>query len=150
MQLFQSHNTPRKRVQITFPKKGKTKQSFKDQCDINIILAKYDQTGALGHLNKATPNYGYATSENFAEAMRTVTDAQTGFQNLSEKIKNRFDNNPGKLLDFVQDPANKQEGAELGLWPKDSPTQLLEPPTPPEPKKTPPPDKKAEPKPKKD
>ncbi len=118
-QLFQSHNTPRKRVQITFPKKGKTKQSFKDQCDINLIIARHTNTGQLSHINNHEALYGYATSQDFAEAMRTVTAAQTSFNNLSDEIQTRFNGDPGQLLDFVQDPDNQAEGADLGLWPKD-------------------------------
>ncbi len=135
--LFQSHNTPRKRVQITFPKKGKTKQSFKEECDINIIIAKYDRTGAIGHLNRKTANYGFATSEDFASAMRTVTDAQTMFNQLDPKIQTRFGGDPAAFLDFAQDPANKAEGVQLGLWPED-PTEVPDealrtpPETPPE------------------
>lgn len=134
MEIFQSHNTPRKRVQIKFPKKGKTKQSFKNECDINLIIERHTKTGQAAPLNRHKPNYGYATSQDFGEAMRTVTDAQTSFNNLSEEIRSRFNDNPGQFLDFVQNPGNKDEGAELGLWPKDPTTILLddEPPVTPE------------------
>ncbi len=132
-QLFQSHNTPRKRVRIKFEKKGKTKQSFKDECDINKIIARHTRTGVLVHQNANAPTYGYATSQDFATAMRTVTDAQNTFNNLSEEIQQRFDGDPAKLLDFAQDPENKAEGAQLGLWPEDPQEAPTEPPkTPPE------------------
>ncbi len=136
-QLFQSHNTPRKRVQLTFPKQGKTKQAFKDECDINKIIARYTRTGQLSHVNNAAAQYGYATSHDFASSMRTVTHAQNSFNNLSDEIQNRFHGDPGELLDFVHDPDNKAEGVQLGLWPEDpteAPTEPLKTPpeTPPE------------------
>ena len=130
--LFQSHNTPRKRVQIKFPKKGKTKQSFKESCDINKIIAKYDRTGALSHMNNTPAEYGYATSQDFSEAMRTVIEAQTSFEQLPDEIRKRFADNPAAFLDFVHDPANKDEGAQLGLWPEEPPTAPKEPVDPPE------------------
>ena len=33
-------------------KDGRTKQAFKDQCDINKMLAKAQRTGSIAHLNK--------------------------------------------------------------------------------------------------
>jgi len=147
MDIYQSHNTPRKRVQITFAKKGRTKQSFKDDCDINKIIARHTRTGQIGHLNKNNPGYGYATSQDFSEAMRTITDAQNGFNDLSEEIQNRFNNDPGALLDFAQNPDNQAEGEQLGLWPKTPTTGPKEPETPPE---KPPEDKKTDTESKKD
>ncbi len=110
---------PRNKVRIKFAKNGRTKQSMKDECDINKIMEKFQKTGALAHVNKHEAEYGFATSEDFASAMRTVTVAQEMFDDLPSSIRNRFGNNPGAFLDFVQDANNKKEGQELGLWPKD-------------------------------
>ncbi len=104
------------RVQIEFAKKGRTKQSMKDECDINLIMAKYQKTGAIAHLNRHGADYGFATSEDFASAMRTVTVAQDMFDHLPSSIRNRFANNPAAFLDFVQDADNRQEAIELGLF----------------------------------
>ena len=38
-----------------------TKQSFKDECDINKIMAKFQKTGALNHYAKHAPQYGDAS-----------------------------------------------------------------------------------------
>ncbi len=106
-------------MRITFAKKGRTKQSMKDECDINKIMAKYQKTGAIAHVNRHGAEYGFATSDDFATAMRTVTVAQEMFDGLPSTIRNRFANNPGAFLDFVQDSNNKAEGQTLGLWPAD-------------------------------
>lgn len=146
-QIFQSHNTPRKRVQIKFDKKTKTKQSFKDECDINKIIARHTRTGVITHQNNNTPNYGYATGQDFASAMRTVTDAQNAFNNLSDEIQQRFNGNPSELLEFIENPENQKKGAQLGLWPEDpteAPTEPLK--QPPEPT----PEEKTDTEPKKD
>lgn len=113
------HNTKRKRFQITFPEKGRTKQSFKDESDINNIVAKYQKTGAMAHVNQHGPEYGFATSHDFSSAMRLITQAQNMFNGLPSTIRNRFNNNPGEFLDFVQDANNHDEMLELGLAPKD-------------------------------
>ncbi len=105
------------RVQLTFPKRGRTKQSFRDECDINLIMGKYQKTGALSHFNKFSGSYGFATSEDFSSAMRTVTMAQDMFDHLPSSIRNRFANDPAQFLEFVQVADNRDEAIELGLFP---------------------------------
>jgi len=94
---------------------SKTKQSMKDECDINLIMARYVKTGAIDHVNKHGINYGFATSMDFAQSMQTVTSAQQMFDELPAKIRNKFSNDPGQFLDFVQDDANRDEMATMGL-----------------------------------
>ncbi len=115
------HGGPYTPVRIKFAKTGRTKQSMKDECDINKIMEKYQKTGAIAHVNKHQSEYGFATSEDFASAMRTCTIAQEMFDDLPSSIRRRFANNPAAFLDFVQDANNKKEGQDLGLWPKDPP-----------------------------
>lgn len=102
-----------------------TQQQFKDECDINTILAKYQKTGAITHANNHSPEYSFATSLNFRESMEIVTRAQEMFSELPSSIRNKFRNNPEEFMDFVQNPENASEMAELGLTPKEAP------PTPP-------------------
>ncbi len=109
------------RVQISFAKRGRTKQSFKDECDINLIMAKYQKTGAIAHVNRHGADYGFATSQDFSEAMRTVVVAQDMFDGLPSSIRNKFSNDPGQFLDFVQEADNKAEAIELGIFPPDEP-----------------------------
>ena len=117
------HNTPRKRVQLSFPKSGRTKQSFKDECDINKIMAKYQKTGAISHFNKHGANYDFATSLDFSESMRIVTTAQDMFDGLPSSIRTRFANDPAQFLDFVQDANNEDEMLKLGLITKKQPPE---------------------------
>lgn len=120
---------PKTKVEMKFAKVGRTKQSMKDECDINKIMEKYQKTGAIAHVNKHHANYDFATSEDFAGAMRTVTTAQEMFDALPSSIRQRFSNNPAAFLDFVQDANNKEEGQKLGLWPKEIPEGSKEPET---------------------
>lgn len=94
---------------------SQTKQSFTKECDINNILKKYQKTGALDHVNKHEAHYGFASSTDFTEAMETVARGQTMFNELPSTIRTKFENDPGKFLDFVQNPENKKEMQELGL-----------------------------------
>ncbi len=105
----------RQRVKTAVGTGSPAKQSFKDECDINKIMAKYQKTGAISHFNKHSPQYGFATSIDFADSMRIVTDAQRMFDDLPSSIRAKFDNQPEKFLAFVQDDANASEMADLGL-----------------------------------
>ena len=140
------HNTPRKRYQIKFPKQGRAKQSFADECNINTIMAKYQKTGAISHFNKHGADYAFATSDDFTTSMQIITTAQDMFDGLPSSIRTRFANDPAQFLDFVQDPDNDDEMAKLGLIPKKEPpespqeTQKTDPPAP----ATPPDDKTTE------
>lgn len=96
-----------------------TQQQFKDECDINTILAKYQKTRAYTHANNHQPNYGYVTSNDFRESMEIVTNAQEMFDELPSSIRNKFRNNPEEFMDFVQNPENAPEMAVLGLIPKE-------------------------------
>ena len=109
--------------------KGSTgaKQSFKDECDINLIMARYQRTGAIDHVTKHQPNYGYATSMEFTEAMQTVAYGQTMFNELPSTIRTKFDNDAAQFLDYVQDPANEDQLADLGLEKAKQETETAKP-----------------------
>lgn len=141
--LFITHNTPRKRVQISFPEEGRTKQSFKDECDINLIMAKFTKTGAINHVNTFGQTYGFANSIDFTEAMQLITTAQQMFDGLPSAIRTQFENDPSQFLDFVQDDDNTAEMQKMGLIAPEQPPEVpsdekkTDPPT-----ATPPPEEK--------
>ena len=78
-------------------------------------MAKYQKTGAITHVQNNQAQYGFATSLSFTESMNIVATAQSMFNELPSSIRGKFENNPGKFLDFVQDPDNADELVELGL-----------------------------------
>lgn len=94
---------------------GRTKQSFKDDTNINNILARYARTGVLEFANRHEPRYGDVIGADFHAAMNIVANANSMFADLPAKLRNRFDNDPGQFLDFVQDPENTAEAERLGL-----------------------------------
>lgn len=106
----------RERVSLSFgDEKSRTKQSFRDECNINNIMARYQKTGAIEHQNKHQGTYGFATSLDFRESLELIDNAQRLFDDLPSSIRKKFDNQPDQFLEFVQDPANRPEMAEMGL-----------------------------------
>ena len=100
---------PKVRPRLDFKKdKGRTKQEFRDECNINNILAKFQRTGRIEHMNKHQPTYGDATGGDFAEAMRIVSHGLTLWEDLPSSLKEKFKTVEG-FLDYVSDPDNQGE-----------------------------------------
>ena len=101
---------------------GLTEQNHKDETDINNIVRKYNKTGLIDHLNQFEKHYGDMTGYDYQEAMNTVAAANTMFEGLPSSIRNKFDNDPAKFINFVDDEANADKLVEMGLAkPKDIP-----------------------------
>lgn len=94
---------------------SKTKQSFKKESDINHIMAKYQKTGLVTHINEHQAQYGVATGIDFRTALELVREAQGMFDALPSKIRQKFDNDPSRFLTFVENPDNRDEMALMGL-----------------------------------
>ncbi|AXH77820.1 MAG: internal scaffolding protein [Microviridae sp.] len=127
--LILSNYSPKKRYQITFNKDSKyTKQSFKEECDINTIMARYQSTGQIPVINQTAPQYlDVSAGADFQSSMEFVAGAQTLFQEMPSSIRNRFGNDPREFLDFCSQEKNRPELAEMGLLKEQMP-QLI--PTP--------------------
>lgn len=95
--------------------KSPTKQSCKDECDINRIMAKYLKRGVVDHVAVHGGSYGFASTATFQESMNIVLKAEAMFADLPAKMRERFGNDPGKFLDFCSDKKNLPELRELGL-----------------------------------
>lgn len=92
-----------------------TEQNHKKECDINNIIKKYDKTGLISHISRFEAKFGDLTGLDFKTMQDAVKGAQSSFNALPPDIRNRFENDPGKLLAFMEDPKNRQEGIELGI-----------------------------------
>lgn len=103
-------------VIITFPKNSPyTKQEFADECNINILLARYMATGEMPAINEAAPQYLDATGHDYQEAMNFIAGAKTLFNELPSHLRLRFDNDPAAFLEFTSQEKNRDEMLELGL-----------------------------------
>ena len=102
---------------------GKTKQSFKEQCDVNSIIARFQSTGVPQHLNQGQASFGdFSNVDDYHSAMNKVRTAELGFSELPSALRSRFGNDPARLVEFLQDPENLDEAIELGLASKPVPT----------------------------
>lgn len=107
-------------VRVAFATVGpaKTKQAFKDECDINTIMRRYEQSGVLLHLARGEPQYVDATSLDYQASMELVVQAREAFAALPARVRERFQNDPSQMLAFVEDEGNREEAIKLGLVPE--------------------------------
>lgn len=93
-----------------------TIQSEADACDINKIMAQWAKTGLLPHVNRFPGSYGdFSDASDYQTALNRVIEAQDAFMELPAAIRTKFDNDPGKFLEFASNPENAQEMINLGL-----------------------------------
>lgn len=124
---------PKIKVSLTFPEgNGRTKQSHKDECDINQIMARYQKTGILDFTAKHEAQYGDVVGLDFQRGLEIIGQAKAMFADMPSKLRARFSNDPGEFLDFVQDPENREEARRLGLLKPEE--QVATPPSAPAPR----------------
>ncbi len=112
---------PHRRVQQDPGGISRTKQSFKDECDINLLMKKYEKTGLLDHVNKFGGYYGdLPESVDYQLALNSVLEAEAAFGSLTADIRAKFSNDPAEFLAFVADENNAEEIISLGLGPSPS------------------------------
>lgn len=93
-----------------------TEQSHKDETDIRRIMRKARETGIVNHTSKYQGEYmDMATSLDFQEAQNLIASTNSMWETVPSDIRAQFDNEPGKFVEFMQDNANYQAIADMGL-----------------------------------
>lgn len=101
---------------------SKTQQHFAEECDINTIVKRFNLTGQLPE-NIRTPTYGdFDGVFDFQTAMNAIRAAEEAFAAMPAEIRTRFNNDPGRFVDFcsdltddLNDFANRAEMERMGL-----------------------------------
>ena len=108
-----------KMIPLSDNHRSQTLQSKASDANINNIVARYHKTGVLGNPNFARdvkPMFIDMTQiPDFQTANNIIVKAREAFDRLPVEIRNKFDNDPQKLISFVDNPDNKEECIKLGL-----------------------------------
>ncbi len=124
---------PHERVTLD-PGPGRTKQSFAEESNINIIMKRYEKTGMLDHLNAHRGDYGdFIGASDYHTSMNLIREAGEMFMEIPAGVRARFGNDPAEFLEFVQDPDNLEEMVKMGLATKNETEAPEAPESPPEP-----------------
>lgn len=112
----------RVRVQSVNALPDRTKQSFKDQCDIHQIIDRYDRTGLITHLNSAQAHYGDVSGLNdYQDVLDRIKEAEAVFDKLPAKTREAFNNSAAEFLDAANDPDKRDLLRDHGLLGEDEP-----------------------------
>ena len=99
--------------------KTMTQQNFKDECDINTIMSKYQVTGFLVDplkLRTRKPQFGDFTSvPDYQTAQNVIVEGREAFEALPSRIRKYFNNDPALYLAFISDSNNLDKALEMGL-----------------------------------
>lgn len=123
------------RFQTDVGTESMTKQSHKDECDINKILKQYQKTGMITHISSNQPMYGDMPSDmDYQSALHIMMDAEAAFASIPAKVRDQFNNDPAKWLAALQDPEQRDKMTEWGFFekpPKQDPFPASSPPATP-------------------
>ena len=102
-----------------------TQQHFTDEVNLNTMVRRMGVTdGAIPAAAFDPRLFGPVVDHGEGYNLKDVLDASRAagelFQQLPADIKQRFNHDPGYLLDFVLNPANAEESVRLGLLHKDT------------------------------
>lgn len=103
-------------VRKAFSKPSRAKQSFRDECNINTIMKRYEKTGLISHASRYQGDYSDVSGGmDYHDAMNAVLKAREMFQTVPAKIRARFNNDPGEFISFCTDSKNQEELIKMGL-----------------------------------
>jgi len=134
---FRTAYGPKQKSTMTFNDPSLAKQAFRDECDINNILSRFEKTQTLEHLNQHEGRYGdFINVQSYQDSLNQVMAAQSAFDTLPSRLRKMFDNDPEKFLEFATNPDNEEALIKMGLAPRPeappSPEVPITPETPPE------------------
>lgn len=97
---------------------GLVQQHMRDDCDVNVIMRRYQQTGELTHITAMAGEYGdYSEVLDYQGGLEQIRLAEELFMELPSSVRDRFKNNPGEFIDFATNPENLSELRDMGLAP---------------------------------
>jgi len=75
---------------------------------------QYARTGELPQIAGAV--YGdFSTTQSYHDMQNTLIEAQKAFKTLPASIRATFNNDPAEVIDFLNNPANRDQAVKLGL-----------------------------------
>ncbi len=118
------------RVAMDCGKESRTKQSFRDECDINVITAQYVRTGLLSHTNRREPMYGdFSQSRDLKASLEAVKEAEAEFRALDAQVRAAAWNDPVRFLSMLasEEGVAELEAAGLVLGSPEEPDDVVVP-----------------------
>lgn len=103
-----------KKSSIKCPEETLTQQHLTEQTDINRIVKTYAKTGVAPGNARNPLEIDFANVTDYHSAMNKIIEGEEAFMQVESGIRERFENDPGKYLNFVQN-ASEDELIDAGL-----------------------------------
>lgn len=95
---------------------GFTVQSQRDEADINKIVQRLQKGANSVRINGKEPFYGDVSDiSGLQEALIVVQKSNDLFLQYPAELREKFDNDPVKFVEFMENPDNLDEAIKLGL-----------------------------------
>lgn len=108
------------------------RQEFADECDINQIMKRYENSGPnnLGPHPDVVPMYvdWSEMPDSLLSFMSRMDEAQVAFMTLPATVRKEFDNSAISFVDFASDPNNLDQMRTWGLAPPGKAAEAVVPP----------------------
>lgn len=101
----------------------RTQQSFRDECDINTLVRVYANTGVIPGADTPAMVFNVDEIIDYQTALNRLMDADEAFMSFPSEIRDRFQNDPAVMLDFIHNADNRDEAIKLGLIHDPSPQE---------------------------
>lgn len=109
-----------------------TKQEFREECDVNLILSRYQDAPPKPWGSPPVLRFGdFADAPDFLAAQLLVKEAEDLYNSMPVQVRDRFGHNPANFLQFVHDPKNRDEAKRLGILRPEPAAQAAPPAAPP-------------------
>lgn len=123
-QIISQRPNGARRVILKLAKGSHVEQHHRDRSDIKSIMRKYHKSGVLPMVQSPGTYGDFTGIEDFQDAQNRIIQANEDFMLLPSEVRAQFDHDPGKLLDYVNDPQNRAECVEMGLIPPEVPKHV--------------------------
>lgn len=100
------------------PEESVVQQQFAADSDINEIVRRFGLTGELPNGIDMPVSGDFTGVTDFHTAMNLVRQAQESFLTLPADIRERFSNDPARVIAFMDDERNREEAVQLGILAK--------------------------------
>ncbi|QCQ85100.1 internal scaffolding protein [Blackfly microvirus SF02] len=91
-------------------------QHMAAECDVNTIMKRYENSGVLTHVQSQAAEFGdFYDVTDFKTGTERLMATQALFMELPASIRDRFNNDPAKFIDYATDEKNLEELRKMGL-----------------------------------
>lgn len=95
---------------------GRAKQSMRDECDVNLIVAQYVKTGFISHVTSGIPTFADVSElTDYRSAIEHVRSVEKYFSGLPAAVRSRFENDAVTFMEYLDGGASEEDLKALGL-----------------------------------